>query len=86
MSLIGRYKKLSIVLLSLKLSVILTETKKCTSILNCKKCPELTTWEKCEDGYTLNSDNTKCINSKLLNENEESSSAKKKGIFIRFFY
>ena len=85
MYLIGRYKKLSIILLYLELSVILTEDKKCTSILNCKECPELTTCEKCEDGYTLNSAHTKCINSKSLNENEESNSEKKKRI-IRLFY
>ena len=78
MSLFNRYKKLSIILLSLELSVILTEDKICTSILNCKKYPKLSTSKNCEDGYTLNSAHTKCINSKSLNENKESNSAKKK--------
>jgi len=55
-----RYNKLFIFILSINIGIILG-SKKCTSIDNCSKCPEDNKCEKCEKGYTLNFDQTKCL-------------------------
>ena len=56
-------KKIFIFLVIIQLDMILTDNDKCNYISHCEKCPNLNACEKCEEGYFLNSDNTKCLSS-----------------------
>ena len=57
---LNRYNKLFVFILSINIGIILG-SKKCTSINNCAKCPENNKCQECEKGYTLNFDQTKCL-------------------------
>ena len=58
---LNRYNKLFIFLLSINIGIIISEGEKCTSIDHCLKCPENNKCETCDKGYTLNFDQTKCL-------------------------
>ena len=57
---LNRYNKLFVFILSINIGIILG-SEKCTSINNCEKCPEDNKCQQCEKGYTLNFDQTKCL-------------------------
>ena len=80
----GRYNKLIILLLYINLGIIFADENKCTSIEHCEKCPDKNKCETCENGYTLNTEQTKCIlatsnnnNQNNANPSKNSSSSKK---------
>lgn len=69
-------KMIFMFLIIIQLDMILTDNDQCNYISHCKKCPNLNSCEKCEEGYFLNSDNTKCLSSLENNANPNPSASR----------
>ena len=84
----GKYNKLIVLLLSINLGIIFADENKCSSIEHCERCPDQNKCETCENGYILNTEQTKCIlatssnnnNQNNSNPSQNSSSSKKSSI------
>ena len=72
-----KYNKLIVLLLSINLGIIFADENKCSSIEHCEKCPDQNKCETCENGYTLNSEQTKCIQATSNNSNQNNSNSSK---------
>ena len=69
----GKYNKLIVLLIYINFGIIFANENKCSSIEHCEKCPDQSKCETCENGYILNSEQTKCILATSNNNNQNNS-------------